>query len=90
MIFEPWGNTEKQGITGGELSTSVIELRKKKITKTKYLWLGKLIGFGTATFPITVKPPLFHLQQQCQVNDNLKMLIDYNILQLENHTSTGN
>lgn len=38
----------------------------KSISKMNYFWLGKLIGFGTATFPRTVMPPLLaeaHLQK---------------------------
>lgn len=39
---------------------------KEILNKTKYLWLGKFKGFGTATFPKTVMPVLLadaHLQQ---------------------------
>lgn len=30
----------------------------KRTRKARYLWLGKFKGFGTATFPRTVIPPL--------------------------------
>lgn len=48
------------------------QVMKEISDKTKYLWLGKFKGFGTATFPKTVMPVLLadaHLQQLFKIKN---------------------